>query len=105
MEDTEQEQSDKRITELVDNCQLEISKTPLSRIDTGLLIRRSFSTCADGDKAKEPQSASSKLGSNLFDKQDDAEKVFSRFAVKRKSEKVNICKGDLANFNLPEEEI
>jgi serine/threonine-protein kinase OSR1/STK39 len=105
VEDTEQEQSDKRISELVDNCQLEISKTPLSRIDTGLLIRRSFSTCADGDKAKEPQSASSKLGSNLFDKQDDAEKVFSRFAVKRKSEKVIICKGDLANFNLPEEEI
>jgi len=41
----------------------------------------------------------------MFDKLDDADKAFSRFAVKRKSEKVIICKGDLANFNLPEEEI
>jgi len=94
------------MSELVDNCLVEVSKPQLSRIDTGLLIRRSFSTTNNGEgTSREPQSACSKLGGNVFDKQDDADKAFSKFCVKRKSEKVLICKGDLANFNLPEEEI
>jgi len=103
----DQEQSDKRMSELVDKCLVEVSKPQLSRIDTGLLIRRSFSTTnGEGSTSKEPQSACSKLGGHYYDKQDDADKAFSKFWVKRKSEKVLICKGDLANeFNLPEEEI
>ena len=98
----DKEQLDNQLSELVDTFKVQISKTHLPRLNTDLLLKRTFSS----SNQKEPHSAGSKLIGNYFDQKENFENKPSHFATqKQKSEKVLVCKGDLTNeFNFLAEE-
>jgi len=91
---------------LNENTILQIGRSHLQRVETGLLLKRAFSTTDDNELIKEPKSATGKLGGNSYLEKENIDIKPSLFAQKQKSEKIIICKGDLTNeFNLPEEEV
>ena len=102
----DREQLDNRMSELVDNFKVQISKTQLPRLNTDILLKRAFSASKENEKHKEPHSAGSKITGSYLDQKENFDNKLSHFATqKQKSEKVLVCKGDLTNeFNFLAEE-
>jgi len=105
--DDKEQDEEKQQKEMNEHIIPQISRGHLPRVDTGLLLKRTFSNPEDNDIIKEPKSASCKLGGNSHFEKENIDSKPSRFAAqKQKSERIIICKGDLTNdFNLPEEEV
>jgi len=104
--DNQEQDEEKQSSDLSENTILQIGRSHLQRVETGLLLKRAFSTTDDNELIKEPKSATGKLGGNSYLEKENIDIKPSLFAQKQKSEKIIICKGDLTNeFNLPEEEV